>query len=109
MYHEHVNIKLKVENTIQIKSGITINVDASVKIKKKHCACEKDYIWYLVTCSCETGKYLASVIYDSVITCDEIIEETKRVTTNFNEKSSLQNQKKSIFYLPFYWLPLPYW
>ena len=103
MYHEHVNIKLKVENAIQIKTGITINVNASVKIKKKkNCACEKDYIWYLVTCSCENGKYLASVIYDSVITCDEIIEETKRVTTIFNEKSSLQNQKNSMFYVLFY-------
>ena len=45
-------------NIIQIKSGITINVGASVKIKKKHCVCEKDYIWNSVTCSCQNGKYL---------------------------------------------------
>ena len=46
---------------------------------KKH-ICEKDYIWNPATCSCENGKYLASIIDDSVITCDEIIEETKNVT-----------------------------
>ena len=53
---------------------------------KKHHICEKDYIWNPATCSCENGKYLASIIYDLVITCDEIIdsesnsydEETKK-------------------------------
>ena len=42
----------------------------------------------------KNGKYLASIIDDSVITCDEIIdaegklfdEETKTVPTKFNEK-----------------------
>ena len=49
--------------------------------------CEKDYICNPATCSCENGKYLASIIDDSVISCDEIIEEeTKAVKTNFNEK-----------------------
>ena len=47
---------------------------------------EKDHIQNPVTCSCENGKYLASIIDDSVITCDEIIEETNTVPTNFNEK-----------------------
>ena len=49
------------------------------------------YIWNPATCSCENGKYLANIMYDSVITCDEIIEsydeETKTVPTNFNEKN----------------------
>ena len=36
--------------------------------------CEKDYIWNPATCSSENWKY------------DEIIEETKTVPTNFNEK-----------------------
>ena len=36
------------------------------------------------------GKYLASFIDgDSVIMCDEIVEETKAIPTNINEKSSL--------------------
>ena len=55
---------------------------------KKHCICEKVYIWNLATCSCKNCKYFARIIDDSVITCDEIIDaEAKRVPTNFNEKS----------------------
>ena len=38
---------------------------------------KKNYIWNSATCSCENGKYLASIIDDSVITCDEVREETK--------------------------------
>ena len=64
------------ENVIQIESGIMTNVDASVNP---------------TTCSCKNGKYFASITDNSVITCDEIIDvkEAKKVTTNFNEKSSL--------------------
>ena len=61
---------------------------------QKHHICEKDYIWNPATCSCEIGKYLASIVGDSVITFDEIIDavaksndkETKTVSTNFYEK-----------------------
>ena len=53
---------------------------------KKHHICEKDYIWNPATCSCENGKYLANIMDDSVITCDEIIEK-KTVSTIFNEKT----------------------
>ena len=70
------------ENVIQTKSGIMVNVD------------EEYYIWNPSTCSCKSGKYFASIIDDSLITCDEIIdleakskhEETKKVPTNFNEQ-----------------------
>ena len=45
MYHANVNAYLMVENVVQIKSGITINVGASVKniiyAKKKVCAPNK--------------------------------------------------------------------
>ena len=41
----------------------------------------------------KNGKYLASIIDDSVITCDEIIEsfneEIKTIPTNFNEKKAI--------------------
>ena len=48
---------------------------------------KEHYIWNPATCSCENGKYLASITDDdSVITCDEIIEETKIIPINFNEK-----------------------
>ena len=38
-------------------------------------------IWNRATCSCKNGKYLASVIDNSVITCDGIIDakETKTI------------------------------
>ena len=59
------------EIATQIKNGIMINVDVSAK---KTCICEKDYIRNPSTWSCENGKYLATIIDDSVITCDHIIE-----------------------------------
>ena len=57
--------------------------------KKRH-VCEKDYIWNPSTCGFKNEKYLASIMDDSAITCDENIqsydEETKTIPTNFNEK-----------------------
>ena len=53
--------------------------------KKRH-VCEKNPARF----GCEHGKYLASIMEDSTITCNEIIEsydeETKTIPTNFNEK-----------------------
>ena len=55
--------------------------------KKRH-VCEKDYVWNPFTCNCENGKYLASIMDNSAIMCDEVIdlydEETK-----FNEKKTI--------------------
>ena len=48
--------------------------------------CKKDYIWNPATCSCENGKYVGGIINDSVIKCDKIIETTKIIPTNVNEK-----------------------
>ena len=64
---------------------------------QKHHICKKCYIWNPATYSCKSGKYLARIIDDSVITCDEIIdakaklydEETKIVPTNLNKKIQL--------------------
>ena len=42
----------------------------SVKIWEKNC------IWNSATCSCEYGKYVGSIIDNSVVTCDEIMKET---------------------------------
>ena len=64
-----------VENEIQIKSGIMINVKYKCK---QHNMYEKDYIWNPVTCSCKNNKYLANIMDDSVIMCDEIIESTTK-------------------------------
>ena len=60
--------------------------------------CEKDYIWKPSTCSCENRKYLASIMDDSTITCDEIID----VKSNFNEKKWPVKHKIFMIYLHFY-------
>ena len=39
---------------------------------------------------------------DSATTCDEIIEETKTVPANFNEKKQSVKHKISMFHLHFY-------
>ena len=53
------------KNVIQIDRTITINIDVSAKnvmhVKK---------IIFGLTCSCENGKYLASIMNDSAITCE---------------------------------------
>ena len=69
-YHANVNA---------ISNGIKINVDANAE----NIIYEKDYTWNPATCNCENGKYLASIIDDLVIACDEIIDAED---TNFNEK-----------------------
>ena len=56
--------------------------------KKRHVR-EKKYVWNTTTRRCENGKYLASIMDDSAIICDEVIksyEETKTILANSNEK-----------------------
>ena len=52
--------------------------------------CQKDYVWNPANCNGENGKYLASIMDDSVIICDEVIksydEQIKFIPENFNEK-----------------------
>ena len=45
-----------VENLIQIKRGIMINVGVSVKIRKNNMCAKKNDIWNPATCSCENGR-----------------------------------------------------
>ena len=66
---------------------------------------EKDYVWNPATCSCENGKYLASVMDNSAITCDEIIEsyneETRNISTNFNKKIAACKTQKFCILIAF--------
>ena len=59
------------ENVVQINGWINISDDMSVK--KCH-VCEKDYIWNHSWCSCEKLKYLPSIMDNSAIISDEVIE-----------------------------------
>ena len=67
---------------------------------KKHHPCEKDYIWNPPTYSCENGKFLASIMNDSAITCDNIRESCKK-ETNFNEKKATSNMQNFYILLAF--------
>ena len=48
----------------------------------------KDNVWNSVPCSCGNGKYLESVLNNSMIVCDEV-KELYNEETNFNEKINL--------------------
>ena len=48
---------------------------------KKHKLCEKDYVWNPATCNCKNGKYLASIMNDLTIICDEIIKIKETLKT----------------------------
>ena len=64
------------------------------------------------TRNCENRKYLASIMDDSAIICDEVIksydQEIRTVPTNLMKKMELVKHKVSIFYLSFYQFPLHY-
>ena len=50
-----------------------INDKCLCACKKRH-ICEEDYVWNPVTCNCENGKYLASIMDDSAIIYYEVID-----------------------------------
>ena len=96
----NVNVNLVEENVIQIKNGIMINVD---EIVKKYPICEKHYIWNPATRSRENGKYLASIIDNSVLPAMKLSKKRqKQVQQILMKKMQSVKQKNSIFYLPFY-------
>ena len=81
------------------------NNDKCLCACKRYHAYEKDYTWNPATCSCQNGKYLASILNEWAIACDEVIDvqaksngkETKPFPTNFNEKSITYNTRS--FYI----------
>ena len=54
----------------------------------------KKIIWNAATCDCQNEKYLANIMDDSAVICDEAMdvkaksneEETKTVLTSFSKK-----------------------
>ena len=81
IHHANLNVNLMVEDVIQIKSRIIKNANVSAKILKRRSYFRKDYVWNLTTYTYENGKYLESIIAESVTACDEIIEMTKTIPT----------------------------
>ena len=59
---------------------------------KKILVFEKDYVWNSDACNCGNRKYLTSIVDDSVIICNEVIDADTKLCpkhddeTNFNEK-----------------------
>ena len=57
------------------------------------------------TCSCDNRKYLASIIDDLAIICDEIMEsydeETKTILSDFKEKKEACKTKNCYILLAF--------
>ena len=75
-----------VENFIQVKMGIKKSIDVAAKIQE-NIMCKKNYICNWSTCIYENGKYLGSIIDDSVIMCDKIINAVQsgsRKTVSIN-------------------------
>ena len=75
-----------VENVIQVKMGIKKSIDVAAKIQE-NIMCKKNYICNWSTCIYENGKYLGSIIDDSVIMCDKIINAVQsgsRKTVSIN-------------------------
>ena len=57
---------------------------------KKWYLCEKDYVWNPSACNCENGKYLASIMDDLGIICDEVIY----LNSKSNDETTSKEQNK---------------
>ena len=73
--------------------------------------CKKGYTWDPATCSSENGRNARSIVDYSVITCDEIIEKSRRILiktvpvkgipTSFDEKKMICKMKNFCILLAF--------
>ena len=57
--------------------------------------CKKNYKWNPATCSCKNGIYVTSNIDDSVITCDEVIEERKTIAIKRTSTKTIPTKSTS--------------
>ena len=65
---KHISCKCKFKfDCRKCNSDRNSNNDKCRSECRKHCICEKGYIWNPSICSCKRCKYLASTIDDSVI------------------------------------------
>ena len=67
MFHVTVNVNLMVVSIIQIKSGIPINANVSVKTSKILCIRRNPS-----TSASEINRYVQNIVDDLVITCGHI-------------------------------------
>ena len=80
---KHISCKWKCKfdgkDAIQIKKRNNNKRQCECKNPRKNHDREKDYIWNPSKCICENGKYLESIISDSVIVSDKAVEMTKTI------------------------------
>ena len=92
-----VNVSLMKEIVMQVNNGIAINVDVNVKKKK--------IVLGILVHAIVKMEYLASIIDDSEIANDEVIEsnveEIKTIPTIFNEKIITYRTKNYYILLAF--------
>ena len=69
---------------------------------KKHNTCANNSIWNPATWNCENGKYLASIMDDSLVICDEVIESSDEEINLKKRMQSVKKKRISMFYLLFY-------
>ena len=81
-----VNANSIVQHVIQIKNEIKINANASLK---KHHTSKKDYSWSPSTFICDKSKYLNSIVDNSLIMFDKIINVTDSASTNVTNTISI--------------------
>ena len=87
--HIWCKYKCKFDETKSKSNQWWNNHKCRCECKKSH-VCEKDYVSNPATCNCENEKYLANIMDDLMVICDEVIksyaEEIKTISTKFNEK-----------------------
>ena len=89
-----------VENVTLIKSTITISVGVSVKIQKNIVYAKKVILWNPAICNCKNVKYAGSIIGDSVVICNEIIDTTESTSTKTAPaKTALTKSTLTNFYI----------
>ena len=83
--HISCECKWKFDGTI-CNSNQYCNNDKCQCECKEHHICEKDYVWNPAICNCVDGKYLTSIMNDSAIMCDDIIESCDDETNLIKRK-----------------------
>ena len=73
---------------------------------KKHHVFHKDYVRNPSTCNFENGKHLTSIMNDSAITCNDIIEPSEE-ETNFNGKKATCKIQNIYILLAFLLITIP--
>ena len=63
--------------------------------KKIH-VCEKDYVWNSDTCNCGNGKYLTSIVDDSVIICNEVIDVDTKLLSKARWRNKFQWKESNL-------------